>query len=805
MLRHKIAVIDHSIAAIRGNSPCSRPNAGVSCPHCPSEPRPRPDEHTSEKETTMKLLRIATMLALLPVTAPHAQPPGAAPAAPPQISSPAPEIISPELMSLRDVQRGQLLFRTTEPGRYAPAPLVATEVEIDVSGIVARATVKQYFINPTKHWLEGRYVFPLPENAAVNRMKLVIGERVIEAKIAERDAARRAYEVAKNQGRRAALVEQHRPNIFSNNVANIPPGGRIAVQLHYAQRLAYDGGKFSLRFPLVVAPRFDPAGGVRRLVTQKVPENGDGMPAPLRAALPPIVIPVHDTETAPPLNPVTLRITLDAGMALAGIESVTHKADIETLGTGRRRITLSGKTVPADRDFTLDWTPKLTGEPLVAAFRETIGGDVYVSALVMPPAAKEAVARRQPRDIVFILDRSGSMGGVSIRAARSALDAAIDRLGPADRFNLIRFSDQTDTLFDDAMHATDTNRLFAKLYLRDTRAQGGTLMRPALHAALNGPATEGKLRQVVFVTDGAVSNEAELFRDIRKRLGNSRLFTVGIGSAPNSYFMRKAAEAGRGAFVYIPDISQVGARMTSLFDKLERPALTGIAYDWKRDSETATLHESFPATVPDLYFGEPVVLVSRLKAAAIDRGDMLTLRAGGWKTDLRLRDARPAKGIATLWARDKIAALMDSRRDGAPETAVKAAVTRIGLAHGLVTRYTSLLATEKTVSRPAGAPLVSGDAPVNLPHGWRFATTMGEPGGARPHKALLKRSAAPPAHPHPAKGAGEVKARFDLATQQVTLPAGATPFFVHLAIGLGLLTIAGLVFVVAAPARRRAA
>lgn len=718
---------------------------------------------------------------------------------------------APDLMSLGDVQRGALLFRTTAPGRYVPAPLVATEVDIDVSGIVARATVKQYFVNPTEDWLEGRYVFPLPENAAVNRMKMVIGERVIEAKIAERIAARRAYEAAKKSGRRAALVEQHRPNIFSNNVANIPPGGRIAVQLHYIQRLDYDSGKFSLRFPLVVAPRFDPAGGVRHLVRQPVPDTGDGMPAPLRKALPPVIVPVHDTEKAPPLNPVTLNVTLDAGMVLTAVGSASHKIDTETLGTGRRNIVLNRKTVPADRDFTLHWVPKLGAEPLVAAFRETVGTETFVTALVMPPAPKEADRQRRPRDIVFILDRSGSMGGVSIRAARSALDTAIDRLGPQDRFNLIRFSNETDSLFDHAMLATDTNRLFAKLYLRDTRAEGGTVMRPALHAALRGNtdddrAEENRLRQIVFVTDGAVANETQLFRDIRQRLGNSRLFTVGIGSAPNSYFMRKAAEAGRGTFVYIPDTRQVRDRMTSLFRKLERPALTGISYGWASsgDIPVSSSHESFPAAVPDLYFGEPVILVSRLKHSAADRNDVLTLRAGSWKTDLRLADVRPAKGIATLWARAKISALSDSRREGAPEAAVRTAITKIGLTHSLVTRYTSLLATEQKVSRPAGTDLKTGDAPVNLPHGWRFDRTMGK--GAGPNRTMLKRSAAPPVAPRTTqKDARAEKAKFSIATTPVVLPAGATPFFVHLAIGFGLLLIAAVVFVVAVPSRRRAA
>ena len=725
----------------------------------------------------MRILPI--FLIALPVTAP-------ATAAEPR---------TPPLMTLGDVQRGQLLFHSTRPGEYAPAPLVATEVEIDVSGIVARTMVKQYFINPTGDWLEGRYVFPLPENSAVSRMKLVVGDRVIEAKIAERQAARKAYDAAKREGRRAALVEQHRPNIFSNNVANIPPGGRIAVQLQYSQRLDFDRGRFSLRFPMVVAPRFDPDTGPVRMVRQPVIENGDGMPAPLREALPEIRIPVKDPATSPAGNPVTLTVNLDAGMALDSVASASHTIGIEDVGTGRRRITLDARSIPADRDFTLDWTPKLTGEPLVAAFRERIGDDVFVTALVMPPAPKQAAKNARPRDIVFILDRSGSMGGVSIRAARSALDAAVDRLAAQDRFNIIRFSNDTDTLFDRVLPASDTNRLSAKLFLRDTSADGGTVMRPALHAALNGDAPEGRLKQVVFVTDGAVANEAELFNDIRRRLGNARLFTVGIGSAPNSYFMRKAAEAGRGAFVYIPDINQVETRMTTLFDKLERPALTDVSAAWLSFGGAPVAAETFPARVPDLYFGEPVVLVSRLPAASLEANTVLSLRAGDWKTSLKLNDISPATGISTLWARAKVAALTDSLREGTPPDAVKTAITRIGLTHSLVTRYTSLLATEQTAARPAGTLLISGDVPLNLPHGWAFDTTMG--------KQLLKRAAAPPAAA-PAQQT-DAKARFELATTSVTLPQGATPFFLHLAIGFGLLIIAGMVLMFALPRSGRAA
>ncbi|MGB0630133.1 MAG: marine proteobacterial sortase target protein [Alphaproteobacteria bacterium] len=691
---------------------------------------------------------------------------------------------SVDLMALNDVRRGQLLFRTVDAGHYAPAPLVATEVEIVVGGIVARTVVKQHFVNPTRDWLEGRYVFPLPEGAAVNRMTLSVGDRVIEAKIAKRQAARKAYNAAKAQGRRTALVEQHRPNMFSNEVANIPPGGRIAVELHYLQQLRFDQGKFSLRFPLVVAPRFDAAAPSRMLVSHGAASDG-------QAGEPPVVIPVRDTETLPPLNPVSLTVRLDAGMALDAVASNSHKLTVDRIGTGQRRIALADKAVPADRDFVLDWTPKLGAEPFTAFFRETVGDHVHVLAIIMPPADARAPAKRASRDIVFILDRSGSMGGESIRAARSALDTAIDRLADGDKFNLIRFSDVTDSLWESERAADRANRLFAKLYLRSTEATGGTVMQPALHRALpRGETAEenARLRQVVFVTDGAVSNETQLFRDIRSRLGASRLFTIGIGSAPNSYFMRKAAEAGRGSYVYIGDVKQVQAKMAGMFEKLERPALTGLSHAWQEGGGNAVSAESFPSAIPDLYVGEPVVLVSRLPAAALSGDTALAVKAGDWRQRLAISDAIPVSGIATIWARAKIMALMDSGREGVPEDAVKEAVTRVGLTHSLVTRYTSLLATEKTVVRPGDKPVRSGDVPLNLPRDWKFSKVFGE---------KLKK----PASLSAPSGSALTKTA---AGQAVMLPQGATSFFVHLATGIGLLAMALLVFLAIEPRRATA-
>ena len=688
------------------------------------------------------------------------------------------------LMGLNDVRSGQLLFRTVDAGYYAPAPLVATEVDIAVGGIVARTVVKQHFVNPTADWLEGRYVFPLPEDAAVNRMTLTVGDRVIEAKIAERRVARQVYNTAREQGRRAALVEQHRPNMFSNEVANIPPGGRIAAELHYLQRLRFDHGKFSLRFPLVVAPRFDPAARSRKL-TSHIPETAR------QAGDSAVIIPVQNPANSPPLNPVSLTVNLDAGMALDAVASTSHKLVIEKTGIGQRRIELADKALPADRDFVLDWTPTLGPKPFTAFFREAIGNDVYVLAMIMPPSDGQLSARREPRDIVFILDRSGSMGGEPIRAARAALDTAIDRLADEDRFNLIRFSDVTDSLWESERAADLTNRLFARLYLRSTEASGGTMMQSALQRALHRGVDvddNARLRQVVFVTDGAVTDETRLFRDIRSRLGSSRLFTIGIGSAPNSYFMRKAAAAGRGSYVYISDVKQVNAKMAGLFKKLERPALTGLSHGWQ-SGDGAVFAESFPSAVPDLYVGEPVVLVSRLPAAALEAEIKLSLTAGEWRQQLSLSDAVPVSGISTIWARAKITALMDSRREGAPEEAVKAAVTRVGLTHSLVTRYTSLLATEKTSVRPGDELTLSGDAPLNLPHGWAYEKLFGE---------KLKKRAALSA----SKGPSANSAAF--SEKGIILPSGATPFFVHLAAGTGLMAMALLVFLAIRPRRKAA-
>jgi Ca-activated chloride channel family protein len=609
-----------------------------------------------------------------------------------------------ELMPMKpaQVQQGTLLLKSE--GSTLAVPAVATEAEIRVSGIVARAVVRQTYRNPYDAWFEGIYVFPLPENAAVDHMRMKVGRRIIEGDIKERQAARAQYEQARSSGQRAALVEQERPNLFTTSVANIPPRGEIVVEIEYQQTLKYDSGSFSLRFPMVVGPRYIP--------NNQVPDAA--------RITPPVLNPVHHA----PGNPVRLKVVLDAGVPLARVDSPYHPITMRESEGGGRIVELAAGSVPANKDFELKWTPAASHAPQAALFTEQKGDKRYALLMVMPPA-KEVAAARLPREVIFVIDTSGSMSGSSIAQAKEALELAVSRLAEQDSFNVIEFNSYAKALYPDARPASAAHRENAVRWVRKLQAQGGTEMALALNLALNGRENPGRVRQVIFLTDGAVGNEDGLFKLIKDKLGDSRLFTVGIGSAPNSHFMGKAAQTGRGTFTYIGKIEEVKEKMGSLFAKLESPVLKGVDIAWPGAVE------AWPKRVPDLYLGEPIVV-----SALLDKADgeirLSGLRGDApWQATLPFADARTGKGMGVLWAREKIASHIDSLRDGGKEEEVRDAVVDIALAHHLVSKYTSLVAVDKTPARPSEEDLKSGAIPTNLPEGWEYDKVFGElPQGA---------------------------------------------------------------------------
>jgi Ca-activated chloride channel family protein len=626
----------------------------------------------------------------------------------------------PAFVTPGEMRAGALLLKS-ENGRYVEAPLVGTDVDLAVSGPTARARVTQIFHNPTDGWVEAVYVYPLPEGGAVDTLNMVIGDRIIVGDIQDRKRAREVYEEAKSNGQKASLVEQERPNLFTNSVANIGPRDTVVVQIEYQETVRQSGSEFSLRVPLVVAPRYLPQPIVQ---TVDLAAGGQGWsqttdPVPDRDRMSP---PVLDPRHSQPVNPVAVTVRLQAGFPLAEVKSHHHAVQTDDLGEGVRRLTLAEGPVPADRDFELTWKAAESAAPSVGLFRERIGDADYLLAFVTPPTISAGDERR-PREIVFVIDNSGSMGGTSIVQAKASLIYALGRLKPSDRFNVIRFDNTMDMLFADAMPANSEHVGRAKAFVSALEARGGTEMVPAMKAALTdrraGDAPH--VRQVIFLTDGEIGNEQQLFETIGAMRGRSRIFMVGIGSAPNSFLMTRAAELGRGTFTHIGSVDQVDERMRTLFGKLESPAVTNLTATFSAGRPDAT-----PAVLPDLYRGEPMALAARVGALAgtLEVTGMIGDRP--WFVSLPLAKAAEGRGLSKLWARRKIADAEVARtlRQITPDEADQR-ILALALEHHLVTRLTSLVAVDRTPSRPDGAHLTRAEIPLNLPAGWEFDKVFG--------------------------------------------------------------------------------
>ncbi|HVF34823.1 MAG TPA: VIT domain-containing protein, partial [Candidatus Saccharimonadia bacterium] len=515
---------------------------------------------------------------------------------------------------------------------------------------------------------------PLPEGAAVHALKLRIGQRVIEGVVREKSQAQAEFRAAAAAGTRASLVERAHGNVFATEVANVGPGEVVEVEIAYSQRVPYRDGRFELAFPLTfVAP-----------YSQQLAVGADDD----------VASSADSRVGAAPT--VAIAVELHPGLPIVSIESSSHRVTVQPRADAYA-IALASGEASAQRDFVLSWRPAPSREPGAALFVERRPDGDYALAMFMPPAqALDAL----PRELVLVIDTSGSMLGAAFEQAQAALDLALERLRPGDRFNVIEFDSDTNALFASSVAATPDAVTRARNWVASLEADEGTEMLPALDLAHAGEPPAGFVRQVVFATDGAVTDEEGLYTLIEDELGSARLFPVGIGDAPNARFLEQAARMGRGASVVIRDLAEVGSRMEALFAKLDRPVLRELGVQWPG------VAESFPAALPDLYHGEPLLVVAKLPRArgklAVDgRGP-----DGAWSKSLVFADRNDA-GVARLWAQAKVESFEDELRRGADEAIVRPQLVEHALAHGLVTRYTSLVAIDRTPARPAGAPMDS--------------------------------------------------------------------------------------------------
>lgn len=619
------------------------------------------------------------------------------------------------------VGEGSLLYRSPISGRYESVPLIHTDAALDVRGLVASATVTQQYENSSSAPIEAVYVFPLPHDAAVYDMEIHIGNRVIRSVIREREEAKRVYQAAKSAGKRAALLEEERPNIFTTSIANIMPGDRIDVRMRYVEPLHWEEDRMRLVFPMVVGPRYIPG-------TQAVGHDGTGWASDTNA------VPDASRITPPVRHPesrsghdISVAVDLDSGFETASLKSVSHEINVRRLADGRQHVELAnGATLP-NKDFVLEINQADSKKPKTALFLspERESGETEFLLASFPPTVQPA--ERMPVEMFYMIDVSGSMEGTSIQQARAALLQALDKLRPSDRFGILAFSSGYREFSAEPLPASDENLAAARRYVKNLQAGGGTEMLPALEHLMTKPAAAGYLRHIILLTDGDLGNEEQIFSALRADLGNARLYTVAIGSAPNLFLATKMAQFGRGTFTHIADNSEIQEQMARLFAGIESPVLTDV----KLTFTGVETEEVYPEHVPDLFLHQPLLIFGRISKGRVGTVH-LTARAGNEPYEATIAfDASNATfhpGITTLWARQRVEDLMDHWRqsDEKGQAEIRGSVIAHAIRYRLVTRFTSLVAVEAVVVNPEGQSKTVA-VPTELPAGWQMDKVFGAP------------------------------------------------------------------------------
>jgi len=561
-------------------------------------------------------------------------------------------------------------LRTTVDGKTLALPLVKTDVKARATVHVGSVGVVQRYRNPFGRKIEAVYTFPLPHNAAVADFVLVVGERRIRGIVREREEAEEIYEQARRQGHRAALLAQERPNVFEQSVANIEPGETLDVAITYFQPLAWRRGGYEFVLPTVVGRRFDPRG-------VDVPYLPKGADAPHR---------------------VFVNLRLDAGALLRSVACPSHPRDaaVERLGTREAVVQLSG--VPADRDVVVRW--KIEEAPGAL----TVHGE-YFSLVLWPPAdAPDAPA--PPREMVFVVDASGSMRGEPLAACKRTIRRCLGRLRRGDTFRIVNFSNVAGAT--ETMPATRASLRRGERYLDGLQGGGGTRMIEGVRAALEPAADPERRRIVAFMTDGFIGNEREILSEVHRLARDARIFSFGVGSSVNRYLLEAMARAGRGVAAYVTLDASGQATADRLFRRLERPLVESPRVDFGALDAT----DVYPTRVPDLFPDRPVVLYGRLRGR---RGSIAVPGLGSWTVDVDEAPEEPVLG--RLWARAAITELADRRvREPEEEAGLRARIRDLALDHGLASSETSFVAVdaaEKTAGTkglivPIAVPVPTG-------------------------------------------------------------------------------------------------
>ena len=627
---------------------------------------------------------------------------------------------SPSLR-LKDIQAGSMVFKDESNETYNTIPTIATDVNIHIVGMAVNATIDQIFTNTQQNPIEAIYVFPLPEEAAVYSMQMLIGDRLIESKIKEKAEAKKEYEKAKKEGKRASLTEQERPNIFTHSVANILPGDTIIVRLKYVDIIHYRDGSFSFRFPTVVGPRYIPGDTIQGYTgsgwafdTNQVPDASRITPPILRN---------NELEH----GTVSLALNIDMGLAIDGVESFTHSILVKDEGFGKRKVSLNAQKEIPNRDFLLTISLKQGNEPKAAFFSTQKDNDHYFMLMAVPPTQSDETAL--PKEIIFIVDVSGSMRGESIRQAKQGLITAIQSLKDSDSFNIISFCDSYNSFSPNPIQVTEQSKAIAIQYINNLDADGGTEVLSALEEGLHQSNQSSLVPMIFLLTDGSVGNESKVIQSIHSHLGKTRISPIGIGSAPNSFLLQKMAELGRGTFTYISSPKEVASKIRSLYQKIENPVIANIQLSMN-DS-----YELVPKQIPDLFQGEPLIVFGKMPSTKTNHISFSGKTPSGimqLNFPIDFNTGQIETAISTLWGRKKISSLMNEYRLG--NLSAKQSIIDVAMDHNLITKFTSFVAIENQIVNPSH-PLAKVAIPVPLPKGWDYNAIFNHPNQYKLHMA----------------------------------------------------------------------
>jgi Ca-activated chloride channel family protein len=620
------------------------------------------------------------------------------------------------LVSLSAAPAGETCGSLTTPKGICP--LKHTGVKARISGPLARVTVTQEFENPFQEKIEAVYAFPLPPDSAVDDMTMLVGGRTIRGLIKPREEARKIYDDARRAGKVAGLLDQERPNIFTQAVANIMPGAKVQIVISYVETVPYEEGAYAFNFPMVVAPRYVPGAPAGKQAGGWAPDT-DQVPDASR------ITPQVTPEGTRAGHDISVEVSIDAGVPIDSLASKTHDVVIDRPDSRRAEVRLRDKAVIPNKDFILKYA--VAGQSVAdAVLTHRKGADGFFTLLLAPPPRVTA-DEIAPKELVFLLDTSGSMSGAPITKAKEAMQAALDALNPRDTFNLIAFSGATQILFPRPVPATAQNMRMAREFLASRYGSGGTEMMQAIRAALDPSDAQDHMRVVCFMTDGEVGNDHEIIAEVQKH-ANARVFAFGIGSSVNHYLLDNVAKYGRGEVEYVGLQDDGSAAARRFAERVRSPLLTDISIDWGGLPVT----ELYPSRIPDVFAAKPIAVAGRYTAPG---SGVIRLRGkmGGRDFSREIRVTLPASQaendvLATLWARRKVDDLtsqdLSGLQYGTPRSDLKDEITKLGLTYRLMTPFTSFVAVEERVVTEGGVPK-RVEVPVEMPEGMSYEGVFG--------------------------------------------------------------------------------